>query len=71
MHHPVAKETTQLFWQLPDQSAWLREAKSPAKEEQAGWLQPVHSDGRQEQASSDGQTKGPPPPPGELLGGVI
>lgn len=71
MHHPVAKETAQLFRQLPGRSTWLREAESPAKEEEAGWLHPVHSDGTREQASSEGQIEGPPPAPGELLGGVI
>lgn len=65
IHRFVGKETTQLFWQLPDQT------KRPAKEEESGWLHPIHSDGRKEWASSEGQVKGLSPPPGVLLGGII
>lgn len=62
MHCPVGKKTTQLFWQLPDQTTWLREAERPVKEEEAGWLHPMHSDGRKEQASSESPVKGLLPP---------
>lgn len=38
MHRPVGKETTQLFWQLPDQATWLRGQKTCQR--RGGWMAP-------------------------------